>query len=641
MMTLGHLAAAGDGAQEQHGKKEKMVRSDDLLREQEVSGAHKVPLPVNGSGVNLLRIAPDLSIPVEAATQTFAILAKRGSGKTYTALVLMEEMVKAGLHVVIVDPVGVCWGLRAAADGEHPGLPIVVMGGDHGDVPLEASVGEIIADFVIDEQQSVVLDLSLLRKGEQARFVTDFAERLYQRNRDPLHVLLDEADAFAPQRPMKGQERMLGAIEDIVRRGRARGLGVSLVTQRAAVLNKDVLTQVEVLIALRTIAPQDRDAIEAWIRVHGTPEQRNVLMASLPSLPIGTAWFWSSGWLDLFQQVHVRSRETFDSSATPQVGEQRITPKRLAPVDLTRLRERVASTIEQARSSDPRLLRARITELEQHLRQRAMTPGQVQEVIKEVERRVEVPVFRQGEVERLERALAALRDAYREVERIVQEMQAVVPAALRGGQQVFQELAAVPASSAPLSSPSPAPLPTPPKQGKETTTLAAEANGETQHLRAGERKMLEVLARHYPMKVTRAQLGTLSDYAASGGTFGTYLGTLKRHGLIMEPARGEVTITSAGLSYLGITTPPEPQSREAFITMWLEAVRLGERKMLMALIAAYPHTLTRDELGTQVDMTATGGTFGTYLGTLRRNGLIEVAGDRVRASAMLFDQARK
>ena len=75
----------------------------------------------------------------------------------------------------------------------------------------------------------------------------------------------------------------------------ARGIGVTLVTQRAAVLNKDVLTQAEVLIALHTIAPQDRDAIDAWIWVHGTPEQREELMASLPSLPIGTAWVRRSG----------------------------------------------------------------------------------------------------------------------------------------------------------------------------------------------------------------------------------------------------------------------------------------------------------------------------------------------------------
>ena len=34
-------------------------------------------------------------------------------------------------------------------------------------------------------------------------------------------------------------------MEDLVRRGRARGLGITLITQRPAVLNKDVLTQVD------------------------------------------------------------------------------------------------------------------------------------------------------------------------------------------------------------------------------------------------------------------------------------------------------------------------------------------------------------------------------------------------------------
>lgn len=550
---------------------------------------------------------------------------------TYTALVMMEEMVKAGLHVVIVDPVGVCWGLRAAADGEHPGLPIVVMGGDHGDVPLEASVGDIIADFVIDEKQSVVLDLSHFRKAEQTRFVTDFAERLYQRNRDPLHLLLDEADAFAPQRPMKGQERMLGAIEDIVRRGRARGLGVSLVTQRAAVLNKDVLTQVEVLVALRTIAPQDREAIDAWIKVHGTPEQRMLLMNSLPSLPIGTAWFWSPGWLDLFQQVHVRSRETFDSSATPKVGEQRISPKQLAPVDLTRLRERIAATIEQAKASDPKFLHARIRELERQLKQSESRGGQVREVVKTVIERVEVPVFQHAEIERLEQALALLRETGGAVVAASQNIQTALSRAVPVSQQNHDAPPPLPLS------PDRAPSVHPVKEERKS----ADGGLESQSLRAGERKMLEVLARHFPMKVTRAQLGTLANYAASGGTFGTYLGTLKRHGFISEPTKGEVTITQAGLAYLGISAPPPPQSSEAFIAMWLEALRLGERKMLTALISAYPDPLTRDELGRQVEMTPSGGTFGTYLGTLRRNGLIEVEGESVRASSILFDLERK
>ena len=292
-----------------------------------------------------LHLAADFAIPADAVTQTFAILAKRGVGKTYCASVLVEELLKAGLHAVVVDPIGVWWGLRASADGTRPGLPIVILGGDHGDVPLTVTADQVIADLIVDERISVVLDLAHFRKGEQVRFMTDFAERLYHRNREPLHLVLDEADSFAPQRPMKGQERMLGAVEDLVRRGRARGIGVTLVTQRSAVLNKDVRTQAEVLVALRTIAPQDRDAIDAWIKVHGTPAQREELMTSLPSLPIGTAWFWSPGWLDVFRRVQVRQRETFDSSATPTVGAQPRTPGALAPVDIEKIRTRIAATM--------------------------------------------------------------------------------------------------------------------------------------------------------------------------------------------------------------------------------------------------------------------------------------------------------
>jgi uncharacterized protein len=96
-----------------------------------------------------LQIAKDLSLPTKAITQTFSILAKRGAGKTYTAAVMVEEMLKAGLQVVVVDPVGVWWGLRSSADGQHAGLPMVIMGGEHGDVPLEVGVGESIADVVV------------------------------------------------------------------------------------------------------------------------------------------------------------------------------------------------------------------------------------------------------------------------------------------------------------------------------------------------------------------------------------------------------------------------------------------------------------------------------------------------------------
>ena len=41
-----------------------------------------------------MRIASDLTLPLDALMQTVAILAKRGVGKTYTSAVITEEILK-------------------------------------------------------------------------------------------------------------------------------------------------------------------------------------------------------------------------------------------------------------------------------------------------------------------------------------------------------------------------------------------------------------------------------------------------------------------------------------------------------------------------------------------------------------------
>src|SRR6202011_56531 len=130
-------------------------------------------------------------------------------------------------------------------------------------------------------------------------------------------------------------------------------------------------TQEQVLIALRTMSPQDLAALDVWSEVHGSPAERKVLFESLPSLPVGDAWFWSPGWptaQGIFQRVHVAPIETFDSGATPKVGQKISPPKSIADVDLAALKELMASTIEKAKADDPRELRKRIAELERQLR---------------------------------------------------------------------------------------------------------------------------------------------------------------------------------------------------------------------------------------------------------------------------------
>jgi DNA helicase HerA-like ATPase len=84
-----------------------------------------------------LHLGKGLTLPLDAVSRTFGILAVRGAGKSNTAAVMAEEMFAAGLPFVVIDPVGSWYGLRSSADGTSPGLPIPIFGGKHGDVPLE------------------------------------------------------------------------------------------------------------------------------------------------------------------------------------------------------------------------------------------------------------------------------------------------------------------------------------------------------------------------------------------------------------------------------------------------------------------------------------------------------------------------
>jgi uncharacterized protein len=559
-----------------------------------------------------LFLSPDLSLPLDAVTQTFAILAMRGAGKTHTASVLAEELAWAGLPFVVLDPTGAWWGLRAAAYGREVGYPVTIVGGDHADAPLEETAGKVLADMLVEDPRPLLLDMSRLSKGAMRRFTADFLERLYQQNRRPLHVIIDEADAFAPQKPRADELRMLGAVDEVVRRGRIRGLGCTLVTQRSAVLNKDVLTQSEVLFALRTAHPRDRAPVLEWMKVHATESQLAKVTESLATLPLGDAWVMSAGWLGLFRRVHIRARRTFDSSATPKPGVQRAAPKAFALIDPKLLQERLASAIEHQKATDPVLLQRQVADLKAAVKKLMDAKPTLIKT-----ERVEVPVLKETQLKRLETVAQRVSYAADTLAMTVRELR--VPLATAAPREPVNRQAVVIAE-------------------RNVSCRSPAGNGGAAGaptLRSGERRMLATLARSHPVKYTRAQLGTLSGFAPRGGTFGTYFGVLKRHDLI-EEVGVDVGITPAGLALLGSAPPAGPQTTDEVLALWRSALRSGERRMLDELLACGGTALTRHELGEKTGFTSTGGTFGTYLGVLRRNGLVETRDDLVWPSSALM-----
>lgn len=585
-----------------------------------------------------LRLADDLALPPEAVTQTFGILGMRGSGKSNAGVVMAEEMYRAGLHWVALDPKGDWWGIRSGADGKSSGLPVVIFGGRHGDVPLEATGGALVADVILEHTLTCVLDLSQFSEGDKIRFLAGvgreegFAGRLYRRKGEqqaPMHLFFEEADDYLPQKAMRDKAKLLHDCSRLLLWGRASGIGGTAISQRSARIHKDVLTQIDTLIVFRTAAPQDRKAILGWVEHHG---QSQKLIDSLPGLHSGTGWVWSPEWLQTMQRVKFLRRSTFDSGATPVLGKTARRPATLADVDVGALSQRMVETIKRAEAEDPRHLKRRIGELEAELRRKpqVLKPAIIERIQVPVLTGAQLKEFRQLAVqwEKTSPAIGQLADLVARGVAATAAVQQVLEGVQKhaNGTKTAPQVDVAPAVRADYA---PRRVAIPPIEGAPK-------------VHAGARAMLGALAQAGSQGLDRQTLAVRAVVAGKGGTFTTYLGRLFSQGLA-HAAGGRIALTADGLQRA--RHDDAPGTPGDLIAAWMRKSGMhdGARRMLQALVEVYPKGLTREELGERAGVMMTGGTFTTYLGRLRSRGLIEVHRGDVMASAALFfaEEARR
>lgn len=603
-----------------------------------------------------LRIARGVALPVDVAGEAIAILAKRGAGKTNTGRVLVEELADARVQTIVLDPVGAWWGLRSSADGKTVGLAMPVLGGAHGDVPLQATAGALLADVVVDTGQSVVLDLSDFSKSDQRRFVTDFAERLYQRKarvRDLLHLVLEEADEFVPQRVNSGDARMVGAIEQLVRRGRGRGIGLTMITQRSASLNKAVLTQADVLIAMRTTGPQDRKAIEAWVEKQDVDGADDVV-PSLSTLETGEAWIWNPE-RAVLKRTKIRLAHTFDSSSTPKAGERRVEPKQLAPIDLTKLGAEIEATAERAKENDPAELRKRVRGLELELEKQKIATDTLARRRDDLERfiearpaeteRVEVPVLDPKVAERLTAALLEANELGSRLKAIGGNFREIAEETRIAIARTTQEADGGRTKPAPTAAPAaraPQPVQAARQDRPDTRRPGPREDGDVRPS-GPQQRILDALAALEAIGLTDAhktQLALFAQASPKSSSYTNNLGHLNNQlGLICYPSPGRVALTPAGRVIADASGAPT--STDELHRFVYGLVGGAKARLLEALIAQYPGDLSKDELAERAGASATSSSFTNNLGTLRSLGLIDYPGPgRIVALPVLFLEAR-
>lgn len=284
---------------------------------------------------------------------SIALLGITGSGKTNTAAVLIEELLGHGLPMTIVDIEGEYWGLKQQYD-------LLIAGkSEHAELLIGSENAAQLAEVSVQRGISIILDLSDYTQEETYDFLVAYFKRLWEiasKNKSPYQIILEEAHEWVPQGMNTPLKQLLTRI---ALRGRKRGLGIILMSQRSAKVEKDVLTQASLLFLHRVVHPIDMKVYKDLIPLPGAQVEEMV-----GGLQPGQAVVLSQ---HIPQVAQIRLRHTFHAGITPTLGI--ITEPELRHIDSAMLQElQVLMKQSQPHTSNVEARQAkRIKELEEVL----------------------------------------------------------------------------------------------------------------------------------------------------------------------------------------------------------------------------------------------------------------------------------
>lgn len=587
-------------------------------------------------------LAPGVDLPDKVVTERVLFVAVTGAGKTYAAGRLVEQMLQAGEFVIVIDPLGAWWGLKSSASGKKPGFPVLVLGGDQQDAPIDKESGRAIAELLAEERAPAILDLSDLEtKNDQLRFVYDFLHRLYVLQRKikrRVHIVIDEADDFAPQSTSFGGYvgKCAGIVDDIVRRGRLAGIGTTLITQRLAILSKSCTTQTQVLIALQTLGSHDLDALKDWISGIADKATVEKMMSALPRMKprTGEAMLYAAALFGepRLEQIKISKKETFDSSATPD-GSQPASPTK-ASVDVEKIRRGLADIIARKMADDPELLKKEVQRLEKELRKKAPAavaadPAAIEEAIAAAIASTQYD----ARVERIQELTAYLHmplgEFPKRAEATIETLRALLEKSQASGGKRPRAKRAVTVANTGDRPVTPA---TPP-------VLATVSTGDKK-LGAAAKRLLAAIAQlepKYPDGVGATLVAKQAGVRRKVTTFRTAISQLRVAELLEDKADG-FCLTRAGRD-LAKNVPQLPAPGKELVDFWKAQLGAAARRILDELVKDEPGWISKLALANRAGVDPAVTTWRTALSEMRTRSLIEESNGKYRLAPGIASEA--
>jgi DNA helicase HerA-like ATPase len=194
--------------------------------------------------------------------------------------------------------------VRAAARAEGPAYEAIHERLEYVEqtkllAPQGTSLNELVEKGV-----ATLINLRGVAPDIQELVVARIASTLFENRKKakipPLFLVVEEAHNFAPQQGVASSTKIL---KNIASEGRKFGLGLCVVTQRAARIDKSVLSQCNTQLILQVTNPLDLKAIAQSIEGL-TPGMEDMIQ----SLPVGTALVTGGGYhTPLFCEVRPRA----------------------------------------------------------------------------------------------------------------------------------------------------------------------------------------------------------------------------------------------------------------------------------------------------------------------------------------------
>jgi hypothetical protein len=223
-----------------------------------VSAALGIDIPVEESvyAGQLSGHTVPVRLPVKQLGRLF-IVGKTGSGKSYTTAVIMEEFLKKGIPIVVLDRHGEYSSLKIPAEEGNERfsveprsyeMSVIEFADLHAnpgaDLPIEALLGTHPKDLIVSGQGTIInfrgLDLGIQEALSQ-EILNDLYQAAVNREIPPFYCFVDEAHLLAPNR---GKAATTGMMRLFAQEGRKFAANLVVITQKPQLLDTTVRSQV-------------------------------------------------------------------------------------------------------------------------------------------------------------------------------------------------------------------------------------------------------------------------------------------------------------------------------------------------------------------------------------------------------------